>query len=153
MSTSLSDRVLDYQRTGQGLEGLIEDLAVRAYRYAMSAPWGVEDDAGELVAHLIPRLPAMLARFRRQGVPFEHYFNSVLRWNLKAERRRRRAGNRCWRSAALPDLWHQTGADPPEPADGTPTPLALVADRRRLLLGALRSAWRLGAEVERGYWP
>jgi hypothetical protein len=92
---SLTDRVVRYQDTGQGYDRIVGELSDRIYRYPLSKPGCTEDDAGEFYLFFLPRLKRLLGRFKESGVPFEHYLNSVLFWNLKSYRRKvRRTGFR-----------------------------------------------------------
>ena len=91
----MTDRVVRYQDTGQGYDRIVGELSDRIYRYPLSKPGCTEDDAGEFYLFFLPRLKRSLVRFKDRGVPFEHYLNSVLFWNLKSYRRKvRRAGFR-----------------------------------------------------------
>jgi hypothetical protein len=159
----LKAMVLEYQRSGQGLPAILGRLALRIYRYPLQHRSHDEDDCGEFYLFFYPRLLRCLVRFRDQGKPFEWYLNAVLRWHWRAYCRRRQLERTGWALAGKPELWDSCVE--PEPEDSRDTPavcrlhlwrqqagnlgLALDsrqsgrADRRRLLLVALKNAHRL----------
>jgi hypothetical protein len=101
----LGEIVLRYQNTGEGLSEIIERLSPAIYGYPSGKAYSREDDAGEFYLYFYPRLLRLLARYRYQGVPFEHYFHSVLYWNWKSYRRRSRKRERRWHAAARHEFW------------------------------------------------
>jgi hypothetical protein len=157
----LRDAVLHYQDTGQGLEGIMARLAWEIYSYPRGKPGTDEDDAGEFYLYFYPRLRRLLLRYRDRGVPFEHYFHSVLYWNWKSYRRcsRRRMSRRC----ADRELCRLADNGPGEPAsdpawDLPPAPpwafqvddqgmISNGAQRRRFLFLALRHVRLLTPEA------
>ena len=114
-----------------------------------------EDDAGEFYLYFVTKLKRLVLKYRDRGVPFDHYLNSTLRWNLRSYYRCRRQRQRSWRLSASPHLWGDAPCD--EPRDGCSEPASdLLPDlerlgdhpvyRRRLLFLFLRGArlarWR-----------
>jgi hypothetical protein len=154
----IKSRIAAYQDTGEGLPDLVRELTLRAYRYALGKT--DPDVAGEMVADLIPRLPAMLDRYRDSGIPFEHYFNSVICWRLKAELRRQTKERQGWRAARLLEFWPVTPQNDSERQGDTTLSVELLsvfnswskgklmdpAEKKRLQLAALRKAWTLTQE-------
>jgi hypothetical protein len=143
--------VLEYQRSGENLQAIVQRLAWRIYRYPLQHRGHDEDDCGEFYLFFYPRLLRCLARFRDQGKPFEWYLNAVLRWHWKAYCQRQRAQRAGWLLAAAPQLWEQppegdfaadAGLGRPEQAGS----LGGRADRRRLLLVALKNVHTLPDE-------
>jgi len=145
--TPLGEAVLRYQTTGQGLEAIMAGLAWEFYLY------------------FYPRLRRLLLRYRDRGVPFEHYFHSVLYWNWKSYRRcarrrdsRRRADRELCRLAeAQPEngIVDPAPEPPAEPAAGCPEAFQVdekgvikgAASRRRFLFLALRHVRLLTPEA------
>jgi len=162
-SESLNAAVAEYQRSGAGLPAIVEALALRIYRYPLQHRGHDEDDCGEFYLFFYPRLLRCLKRFRDQGKPFEWYLNAVLRWHWKAYCSRRRAERGNWLLAGAPELWEVEPAACAADGEAQEAPsrlwelagrrgLALDsrqsgrADRRRLLLVALKNAHRLPDE-------
>jgi hypothetical protein len=160
----LTERVLLYQRTREGLQELLARLAGKIYGYPRSRGSTAEDDGGEFFLFFYPRLLRTLERFQDQGRPFEWYLHSVLRWHYLGFVRWKRRRERSWAAGALPELWAPMLASEP-PADGPiaedraespdlpfwlPPEVAAVfrlehgrgpgrqADRKRLLIWALK---------------
>ena len=157
---ALKQRVLRCRCTGEGREELVAELAVRAYRFAGHRRGASEDEPGEFLLYMYPRLHGLILRYQDVGVPFEHYFNSVLAWNLRSYRRRARGLELDWQAGRVPVLWPGEGLaggeacgdlDAPgqdheeAPCPGPrESPLPDPAARKRFLLLVLRNCWRLG---------
>ena len=104
--TPLTRRVLNYQRTGVGKSELLEELSLRCYDYPRRKLYGFEpDDAGEFLLRSIGRLGRLLDLFQYRGVPFEHYINSVLSWQLHSYARSRHRARLAWETARDPNAW------------------------------------------------
>jgi hypothetical protein len=110
----LTEQVLRYQRTRQGLKELLALLAGEIYAYPRCRGSRTEDDGGEFFLFFYPRLLRTLERFQDQGRPFEWYLHSVLRWHYLGFLRWKRRRERSWSAGALPALWEpQPGCQPP----------------------------------------
>ena len=162
-TSALNTRVLDYQRTGAGLQELIDRLSPRIYHYPRHRPGLDEDDCGDFYVYFYPRLIRTLNNFREQGKPFDHYLNSVLRWQLRSYLRRKNSDKYRQALACRPDFW-----DTPEPEENPPAPgplwpgehlpvmnlehlLKSDSDRRRFLLLLIKNMQLLDArELEAG---
>jgi len=164
MST-LTERVLRFQETGQGQAELLALVAARVYGYPRVRGSRSEDDPGEFYLFFYPRLLRSLRRFRDQGKPFEWYLQSVLRWQYLIYVRVKRRRERQWNAGALPAFWETSELEAPCPVPEPPAPsrdaveelaarLALNAegrltrpgDRTRLLAFAMKQVRSLGAE-------
>lgn len=145
---SLKQKVLRYQRTGEGWEEILRDLSPGIYSYPRRLYGWQDDDLGQFYLFFLPRLKSLLQRFRDHGKPFEHYLNSALFWNLRSYFRLRKKLNSEWSASAWPELW-----DCEEEEDrGLPSPLPETRQvsriendtlRRRFLFLVLRQAGRL----------
>ena len=93
---NLTDRVLQYQRTREGLQEIVRELAPRVYSYPRRKMGWDEDACGDFYVFIHPRLIRLLDRFRDQGKPFESYLFTVLAWQLRNFARDRRQGERKW---------------------------------------------------------
>jgi DNA-directed RNA polymerase specialized sigma24 family protein len=154
----LTEQVLRYQRTREGLAELLAVLAGKIYGYPRCRGSVSEDDGGEFYLFFYPRLLRTLERFRDQGRPFEWYLHSVLRWHYLGFVRWKRRRERSWAYGAMPDLWEppaagrtaEEGIEPRESPGWLPPEVAAVfrlgpesrlkkpADRQRLLIWALK---------------
>jgi len=169
--TELNEQVLRYQRTGEGLDQLLDLLSARVYAYPRSRGSRCEDDAGEFYLLCYPRLLRTLRRFREQGKPFEWYLQSVLRWQYLSYLRARRRRERRWSSGTLAVLWDPPLTEP-EPRSDSPGLIREAAalfrldaegrvrrgERTRLLVWALKRVRQLGPGEVQGLaglsgWP
>ena len=119
-----SERVLAYQRTGEGRRALLDELATYAYRYPRrKLPTLDEDAPGEFYLFCHDKLEQLIVRFRDRGKPFEHYLNSVLSWQLRSFLAKRRDSEHAWQTALRSRLWEEpeAAAQPaaPPPAAGS----------------------------------
>jgi hypothetical protein len=166
--SSLNKLVLAYQRSGEGLNEILAEIALQIYRYPLSKRGFSEDDCGEYFLFVYPRLLRTLNRFHDRGKPFEWYLNSVLCWQLKEYRRHRYSSDESWGVAAQPGFWDREGLPAWSPP-GTPSAVHLEerssslesmqrfcgrrlskAAGRRLLFWALKNPRRLApADIER----
>lgn len=151
---NLTERVLEYQRSRNGLEGLVAEIAPRVLRYPRRRFGWDEDACSEFYLFFHPRLLRVLGRFRDQGKPFESYLCSVLHWQARSFARRRKREEQAWAlgyrlaPAAAPD---PDGLPEPErlpvrtPVHGRLASLQLrPSDRRNLLFLVLKCSRRLG---------
>lgn len=113
---SLRDRVLEYQRTGEGREELVREISEKAYRFPRHSMGWDEDACGDFLLFVYPRLAGLLDRFRDLGSPFEPYLASVLAWNLKSFARRK-AEERAYRGADLRIAAAAEAEEAPEPEE------------------------------------
>ena len=93
---SLTQKVLQYQRTHEGLRDLVGELAPRVYQFPRRKMGWDEDACGEFYVFIHPRLIRLLDRFRDQGKPFESYLGAVLTWQLRNFARERKRSERAW---------------------------------------------------------
>lgn len=165
---SFTEKVLQYQGTGEGLEELLLFLSPRIYGYPKTRNGWTEDDCGEFFLFFYPRLLRTLQRFNDQGKPFEWYFNSVMRWQYLVYGRVRRKREKQWTASIAPELWDPPKEQLSEPAKaegkgGWPElPAAEMArlfrldpegraarrsDRKRLLFWAMKQARSLDEQA------
>ncbi len=151
--TDLKRLILAYQKKGTGWDQIVERLSGRIYAYPAQKGAGSEDDAGSFYLYLLPRLKNLLSNYRDKDVPFDHYLQSTLYWNLKSYFRSKKRDAIDCRASAHRSYWETPSAvegcpvepiDPPAPADRE-----LFRDpvmKKRLLLLALRCARGLDDE-------
>lgn len=102
---SLKDKVLQYQKTGEGLREIIIILSQRIYNFPKSRFGWKEDDCGEFFIYFYPRLIKAVKNFKDQGKPFEWYLNSLLRWQYKNFSQNKRKSEKSWVISADLDFW------------------------------------------------
>lgn len=158
-----SVRVCAVQQTGTGKQALLRDLATYAYHYPRRRlPHLDEDTSGEFYLFCHHKLEHLIERFRERGIPFEHYLNSVLSWQLRTFLANRNRAEQSWQAALRSPLWDcsettagAAGADPVEtprmrPARTGRFRMPATARQRRLLYAVLKAGHRLNdAEIER----
>ena len=106
---SLKDRVLQYQKTGEGLREIVMTLSQTIYSYPRNKYGWEEDDCGDFFIFFFPRIICLLKNFKDQGKPFEWYLNSVLHWQFKSFIANKRRIKKSWGIAAHKDLWEHPG--------------------------------------------
>ncbi len=104
-SAALKDRILQYQRTGEGLSEIVNILARRIYSFPKKKCGWEEDDCGEFFIYFYPRLVRTLKSFKDQDKPFEWYLNSILRWQFKSFCKDKRKIERFWGMSDQLDFW------------------------------------------------
>jgi DNA-directed RNA polymerase specialized sigma24 family protein len=93
---SLTKKVLQYQRTREGLAEIVRELAPRVYQFPRWKMGYDEDACGDFYVFIHPRLIRLIGRFQDQGKPFESYLWAVLNWQLRNFARERKRGERAW---------------------------------------------------------
>ncbi len=93
---SLTAKVLEFQRSGQGLDTLVRALAPRIYGFPHRVLGADEDTCSDFYLFFWPRLERLVHNFRDQGKPFESYLASVLYWQLRTFSRRKLSSDRGW---------------------------------------------------------
>jgi RNA polymerase sigma factor (sigma-70 family) len=93
---SLTRKVLQYQKTREGLREIVDSLAPRVYQFPRFKMGWDEDACGDFYLFVHPRLIRLLDRFQDQGKPFESYLWAVLNWQLRNFVRERRRNERAW---------------------------------------------------------
>jgi RNA polymerase sigma factor (sigma-70 family) len=140
---SLTARVLQFQRTGDGGEELLREVARRVYEYPRRKCRWDDEASSEFFARVYPKVRDMVARFRNVGRPFESYLASMLLFQVRTFVQRRRKRELEWEVAAQPDLWGIEGAETgvqveqfldsedPVEASGLSAAFGICADRER----------------------
>ncbi len=149
---SLTEKVLAFQKSKDGLAELVAVLSPRIYQYPRQKLGWDEDSCGDFYLFFQPRLVRLLSKFRDQGKPFENYLCSVLSWQLKNFARERRKSERGWsvslRLRIVEDEVREAEAFAcPDPADPRlPSILIEKSDRRNFLLFCLKCVRVLSEE-------
>lgn len=104
---SLTEEVLHYQRTGEGLSRLLYRLSCEVYAYPSRQAGFEEDDCGDFFLFARQRIPALIHNFRFTGKPFEAYMNSCLRWQLRSFMAQKSKQRRRYRVCNAPHRWEE----------------------------------------------
>ncbi len=164
---SLTQKVLEYQKTGHGLREIVNEIGPRIYQFPRRTMGWDEDACGDFFVFIHPRLIRLLDRFRDQGRPFESYLWTVLNWQLRNFARDRSRADRRWQVSLRIDPGETVRPDAPAAVDGragpgcaedgctaealqAPTALARCirsdADRRNFLFLVLKCSRRMEGE-------
>jgi hypothetical protein len=82
------------------------ELSTYAYYFPLESWPNLDEDApGDFYLFCHAKLVAMIDSFEDRGIPFEHYVNSVLRWQLHSFLRARQKDTRDWQVALFSDVW------------------------------------------------
>ena len=101
-----NERVFAAQRSRRLRHAMVSKLAAYAYHFARSAvPCLDEDVPGDFYLYCYDKLELIIDRFEDRGLPFEHYCNSVLRWQLRSYLRDRKHLDQRWRIALYNLAW------------------------------------------------
>jgi len=150
---NLTQKVLQYQRTGQGLHEIVEEIGPRVYQFPRRTMGWDEDACGDFYVFIHPRIIRLLRRFRDQGRPFESYLWAVLNWQLRNFARDRHRDERRWQVSLRMDAGALvTREEPPNDAGGLEALsassalaacLQSAADRRNFLFLVLKQSRQL----------
>ncbi|MEW5816176.1 MAG: hypothetical protein AB1798_12375 [Spirochaetota bacterium] len=94
MHESITFAILEYQKTGKGLESIIQKISTDIYLYPRKRFCWDEDDSSDFFCYFYPKIPGLVSRFQFTGKPFEAYLSTTLKWQLKtfaSEKKRRSA--------------------------------------------------------------
>ena len=86
-----NERVFAAQRSRRLRRAMVSKLAAYAYQFPHSTVACLDEDVpGEFYLYCYDKLELVIDRFEDRGIPFEHYCNSVLRWQLRSYLRDRK---------------------------------------------------------------
>ena len=80
----LTKDVLEYQRTGRNRDALLHALDLMVYTFLEGRRGFDEDDKGEFLLHVHPRIQSMLDRFEYTGTTFTGYFRTTLHYQARS---------------------------------------------------------------------
>jgi DNA-directed RNA polymerase specialized sigma24 family protein len=139
---NLTQKVLQYQRTREGLEEIVGELSPRVYQFPRKTMGWDEDACGEFYLFVHARLIRLIDRFRDQGKPFESYLCAVLSWQLRNFARQRKSCDRAWNVGLRIGMENDIGPEPAADLFRVQPALASLlqspADRRNFLFLVLK---------------
>ena len=81
--TELTREVVDYQKTGDGLGRLVDQISKLVYEFPVGQNGFSDEDGAELLLRFLPRITRLINRYRETGRSFESYLAATLRWQIK----------------------------------------------------------------------
>lgn len=81
--TSLTQEVVDYRKTGDGLGRLVDQISKLVYEFPAGQNGFSEEDGAEVLLRFLPRITRLISRYRDTGQSFESYLASTLRWQIR----------------------------------------------------------------------
>jgi hypothetical protein len=102
---TLTELVITYKATGRGLQEIVDRMSTMAYTFPRNYRGFDEDDAGEFLLFLYPKLPKLVDKFYPTGTPFEHYFKRCLRFQVKSYATALRSRRARYKAEMSPGLW------------------------------------------------
>jgi len=109
---SLTDQVLQFQKSGSGLDSLLQQIAPMVYRFPRRERSADEDDCGDFYCFFIPRVPGLLRRFEYRGRAFEVYLIACMRWQFRSYANRRIRRDRSATVARSREFWPSPVTEP-----------------------------------------
>ena len=101
-----NERVSAAQCSGKVRRALMDELATYAYHYPIQKLPSVDEDIpGDFYLFCHDKLALMIDQFEERGIPFEHYVNSVLRWQLHSFLNKRRQDEQVWQNGLYSQTW------------------------------------------------
>jgi hypothetical protein len=129
MHESLTDAVLEFQRSGLGLGSLLDRISVFVYSYPRTRLSWTEDDCGDFFCFFHPRLRRLIDRFEFHGKPFEVYLIVTLKWQLRTYAGRRATEHLRSRVVTHENFWAcESSDDYPSPELSCPSTAELSTE-------------------------
>ena len=145
-----NEKVSAAQCSGDARRALLNALASYAYRYPLHKLASPDEDIpGDFYLFCHDKLELMIDQFEERGIPFEHYVNSVLSWQLRSFLNKRKHDEVEWQNGLYSPTWgssdtlarQQRACDPAlAPAPPPHRPRSATPPRARPRAPALRLA-------------
>lgn len=127
--TSLTRRVLEYQRSGRGLERAYAEAAPIVYQYPSRHFGFSEDDCGEFLLFFHRTLLRLFDQYEPSEKPFEAYLYGTLKWQIRSFAKTRQFRARRYEVINHRDVWEEVhpryysiSVEPVFVGEATPTP-------------------------------
>lgn len=101
----LSNRILLYQRTGEGYRELLKDASMIVYRYPQKKYGWTGDECSEFYLFFYRRLSRMFTRYHDMGKSFESYLYSVIKWQVRIFIKKNMEIKKRWKYAYRKEFW------------------------------------------------
>ncbi len=101
-----NERVFAAQTSRRRRRALINELGAYAYRFPRNTLRNLDEDVpGDFFLFCHDKLGLMIDHFADRGIPFEHYVNSVLKWQLRSFLRQRKQLDTEWQTGLYSQTW------------------------------------------------
>ena len=101
-----NERVFAAQTSHRRRRALINVLGAYAYQFPRATLRNPDEDVpGDFFLFCHHKLGLMIDRFEDRGIPFEHYVNSVLKWQLRSFLGLRKQHDMGWQTALYSQTW------------------------------------------------
>ena len=101
-----NERVFAAQTSRRRRRALVNELGAYAYRFPRWTLRNLDEDVpGDFYLFCHDKLGLMIDQFEDRGVPFEHYVNSVLKWQLRSFLGSRRKHDTEWQNGLFSHTW------------------------------------------------
>ena len=101
-----NERVFAAQTSRRRRRALINELGAYAYRFPRNTLRNLDEDVpGDFFLFCHDKLGLMIDHFEDRGIPFEHYVNSVLKWQLRSFLSRRKQLDTEWQTGLYSQTW------------------------------------------------
>ncbi|MGM0432343.1 MAG: hypothetical protein ACQEQU_06490 [Spirochaetota bacterium] len=92
-TTTLTKKVIAYQRTGEDKEQTLQQLYYFVYSYPVDKHLLREEESSEFLLYFAPTIDYILHKFTFQGYPVEQYLVRCIRYRLRNFKTRQKAGS------------------------------------------------------------
>ena len=101
-----NERVFAAQTSRRRRRALINELGAYAYRFPGNTLRRLDEDVpGDFFLFCHDKLGLMIDHFEDRGIPFEHYVNSVLKWQLRSFLSLRKQLETEWQTGLYSQTW------------------------------------------------
>lgn len=114
MEKSLTQAIIDYQKSGTGLKPLMDEVALRVYYYPPMRRQWEEDECGDFLCYFYPRINRMIQRFEDRGKPFEALLAVALKWQMRGYAYTRHKKRQKEKILTHTELWELPERSSPE---------------------------------------
>jgi hypothetical protein len=108
MTSSLTQTVLKYQKTGDGLDTIVNRISILAYEYPKRFRGMSRESCSDFYCSFHPKIIPMVDRFEYQEKPFEMYLYASMKWHLKGFIRRQKKKETVERVFMQPTFWDES---------------------------------------------
>ncbi len=84
MEQTLSEKVIRYQRSGIGYEEIYREITLIIYHYPKAKYGFSDDDRGDFLLFIQPRIYPMIKKYSDKGRSFEAYLHYTLKYQIKS---------------------------------------------------------------------
>jgi len=155
MNLSLTQKVMECQKSGEGFDALCQELAIRAYQYPKRKYNCDTDLCSDFLVFVYPSIGKAVGNYQHKGLTFEHYYHTMLCLQLRSYFRKQKEARLKWESGIDENLWDVPEYNvETEPADfhfdlkkvfkfNAQNLMLREYEKRQLLFYALKKCWSM----------